>query len=145
MTDKVYIVTSGSYSDYSIEAVFLDRAKADEYSKLASCFSGVEVHDVHAGVPNPIKVKLSKGWKYYWVCMKHDGNVSNSYSYDFPYIKDNNNFAWEKDINGGVVLLADIWARNEKRAIKVVNERRTMDIAEGRDVPTKTGQHQADI
>lgn len=30
----IYIVTSGAYSDYSIDAVFLDRALADEYCRL---------------------------------------------------------------------------------------------------------------
>lgn len=31
--DKIYIVTSGSYSDYHIEAVFKDKAKAEAYCK----------------------------------------------------------------------------------------------------------------
>ena len=47
---KVYIVTSGSYSDYSIEKVFLDEEKAEKY---ANCFDTtyymdsvrVEVHE----------------------------------------------------------------------------------------------------
>ena len=30
-SDKVYVVTSGSYSDYSIECVFSTREKAEEY------------------------------------------------------------------------------------------------------------------
>lgn len=31
---KAYIVTSGSYSDYTIERVFLDKEKAEKYIKL---------------------------------------------------------------------------------------------------------------
>lgn len=31
---KIYIVTSGEYSDYGIEAVFTSKAKADKYVKI---------------------------------------------------------------------------------------------------------------
>lgn len=34
MGQKVYIVTAGTYSDYHIERVFLDRAKAETYTQL---------------------------------------------------------------------------------------------------------------
>ena len=30
---KVYIVTSGTYSDYMIQKIFLDKDKAEEYRK----------------------------------------------------------------------------------------------------------------
>lgn len=33
MEDIVYIVTSGNYSDYTIDAVFKDKAKAEFYCK----------------------------------------------------------------------------------------------------------------
>lgn len=33
--DKVYIVTSGYYSDYSIERVFLDKEKAEKYVSVS--------------------------------------------------------------------------------------------------------------
>jgi len=33
--DKVYIVTSGCYSDYSIERVFLDKEKAEKYVSVS--------------------------------------------------------------------------------------------------------------
>ena len=33
---KVYIITSGEYSDYGIDKVFLDKAKAEEYVRLNS-------------------------------------------------------------------------------------------------------------
>lgn len=43
---KVYIVTSGEYSDYQIEKVFLDKAKAEEYSKKATTDHYGESYDV---------------------------------------------------------------------------------------------------
>ncbi len=36
MNKKVYIVTSGEYSDYCIEAVFLDRSSAEKYCAAQS-------------------------------------------------------------------------------------------------------------
>lgn len=33
---KVYIVTSGTYSDYGIERVFLDKEKAEKYAEMMS-------------------------------------------------------------------------------------------------------------
>lgn len=44
MDDKVYIVTSGYYSDYNINAVFKDRSKAEVY---CSCHEdcGIEEYD----------------------------------------------------------------------------------------------------
>jgi len=40
--DKVYIVTSGSYSDYEINAVFADKGKAQKYAELKE---GAEVQE----------------------------------------------------------------------------------------------------
>lgn len=36
MSNKVYIVTSGSYSNYSIQRCFLDKDKAEAYMKVCS-------------------------------------------------------------------------------------------------------------
>lgn len=40
--NKVYVVTAGSYSDYHIEAVFKDRAKAEAY---CNCHLGCQIED----------------------------------------------------------------------------------------------------
>jgi hypothetical protein len=40
MSDKVYIVTSGSYSDYGINAVFLDEAAATAYAAKRDVAAG---------------------------------------------------------------------------------------------------------
>lgn len=42
MKDIVYIVTSGCYSDYSIDAVFKDKAKAEFYCK---CHTDCEIEE----------------------------------------------------------------------------------------------------
>ena len=42
---KVYIVTTGCYSDYCIDRVFTDRAKAEEYRKWCYDANDVEEYD----------------------------------------------------------------------------------------------------
>ena len=42
---KVYVVTSGCYSDYTIEKVFTDRAKAEEYAEWLRDSNPVEEYE----------------------------------------------------------------------------------------------------
>lgn len=44
--DKVYIVSSGDYSDYHIERVFKSITKAKKYSKAQNHFCNIEVFDI---------------------------------------------------------------------------------------------------
>lgn len=56
---KVYIVTSGSYSDYGIRKVFLDEDKAEKYAKAHSDNdAGVEEWDVSDDVVETMRVAL---------------------------------------------------------------------------------------
>jgi hypothetical protein len=42
---KVFIVTSGEYSDYGIERVFTDKSKAEAYSEWLTDSNGVDEYD----------------------------------------------------------------------------------------------------
>lgn len=44
---KVYIVTSGSYSDYMIEKVFSNKAAAEEYKKWHNLINDIEEYEVY--------------------------------------------------------------------------------------------------
>lgn len=37
MSQKVYLISSGSYSDYNIERIFLSKEKAEAYMKVSDC------------------------------------------------------------------------------------------------------------
>jgi hypothetical protein len=39
---KLYICSSGSYSDYRIEAIFVNKEKAEEYTSLLKCDNDIE-------------------------------------------------------------------------------------------------------
>lgn len=49
---KAYIVTVGSYSDYQIVRVFLDKALAEQYAKLMGMDYTVEEWDVNKQLPH---------------------------------------------------------------------------------------------
>lgn len=53
---KVYIVTSGDYSDYTIEAVFSTEEKANEFIQQHGSDFRLEVHDVDEEVKKEIKL-----------------------------------------------------------------------------------------
>lgn len=42
---KVYVVTTGAYSDYSIEKIFTDRAKAEEYKEWLYDANDIEEYE----------------------------------------------------------------------------------------------------
>lgn len=59
---KVYIVTAGDYSDYRIEKVFTDKAKAEEFAKWCYESNGVDEWDTE----DDINVE-----KYYKICVQY--------------------------------------------------------------------------
>lgn len=58
---KVYIVTSGSYSDYSIEKVFTDKTKAEEYAEWLYDSNPVAEYDTEDDMAID---------KYYKICIQ---------------------------------------------------------------------------
>lgn len=63
--DKVYLVTSGSYSDYGVNAVFLDKAEAEQYAaELNKCagHDDADVDEWDVGRPQDGKV-LRQCWE----------------------------------------------------------------------------------
>ena len=47
---KVYVVTSGSYSDYTIQKIFIDKAKAEEYKEWLDDSNDIEEYETEDGL-----------------------------------------------------------------------------------------------
>ncbi|KKK61798.1 hypothetical protein LCGC14_3010720 [marine sediment metagenome] len=117
MVRKIYIVTSGAYSDYGIDAVFSRRELAEEFSGLKED-SVVEEWDID----HP-----KKGWSLTVVRMGKRGGVkdiwhevlSRFYLPGFQTFDVNSNLVWA------------VGTQDEKRAVKVVNEKRAQILAQG--------------
>lgn len=79
--EKVYIVTSGEYSDYTIEAVFSTREKAEEY--VDACGSDYRIEEYPVD-DTPVEKKESIwlvfiDWKTGEVMSAHPGNYDSYY------------------------------------------------------------------
>lgn len=125
MTDTIYIVTSGSYSDYKIHAVFLDKNAAAAY--LAEHDPLGPYNDVGCIEPWPIGPLVApQGMKAFLVAMDTHGTIHAAYS-DTDLIR----LAWlnETEVRANA---EDTWfqthmfARSREHAIKIANERRSI-------------------
>jgi hypothetical protein len=116
---KIYIVTSGEYSDYNIDAVFSTREKAEEYIQQHGTQYQIEPH----GVDEEVK----KNNNIWWIDMRLD----NFELQDCGIYQSTNNYTdKDKDIfkyidgwNGKGVICQYIEADCMDRAIKIASER----------------------
>lgn len=120
----MFVLTAGEYSDYRVLGVFSSKEKAEEvYAKRKDtgrdyCHAVEEYfldNDPHT--PN--------GLKSYAVIMKRDGGVTDIQINPEGYgIYTDDFVSWHRDRR------FYMWARNEKQAVKIANERRTRMIAD---------------
>jgi len=124
---KVYIVTSGKYSDYRISGVFTTEKLAqgfiDAFDDETTYDFMIEVWELDAQ-----KEYINKGYKAYFVRMSKEGTgkgeISDS-SYGFV-----SNDSWKKygfDVRGN--LYNHCFAKDEAHALKITNELRAQLIA----------------
>ena len=87
---KIYIVTSGDYSDYRIDAVFSTKEKAEEYVQQHGTNYRVEYYDIDKEVKKETKIWrvairfdnfevsecLARLWGYGW-----DSNMKDTFEY----------------------------------------------------------------
>jgi len=128
---KIFIVTSGAYSDYHINAVFSTKENAEKYNKLYANgdFEDIEEFEVDDEMALINRIRDEK-ITIYLVCMDRDGNIKET-------IKESPSISLVEELLTGKqkpVLYADcmdmcVIAKDEKHAIKIVNEKRTQMIA----------------
>ena len=112
---KVYIVTSGDYSDYTIEAAFSTEEKANEFIQQHGSDYRLEVHDVDEEVKK--ETKLWEVSMYY-----EDFTLKKcSIAWEDLYIADT--FRVLDDCFGKKVLYQYIETDSMDRAIKIASER----------------------
>lgn len=122
MNKKIYVVTSGSYSDYHIDGIFDDKGLAqsfidsfdirDSWDKMS-----IEEWDLNGG-------GYKKGLKFYFVRFKPNSSDVENVNLD---LDPDNEICFGIDIGGGFYI--KVWGKDEKHAIKVANEKRAMYLA----------------
>lgn len=151
MSQKIFIVTEGEYSDYHIEAIFSTKEAAEEYRQTYCSEYGEpgggsveewEVDDplIYNGFP--------AGLAAWSVNMKENGDVDYAHldgkpdaderpAYGTPYFfRDTfpspaglKCYIYHGPTFGAWYLSMSVLARNKEHAIKIVNEKRTQLIA----------------
>lgn len=116
---EIYIITSGDYSDYNIEAVFSTREKAEEYIQQHGTQYRIEPH----GVDEEVK----KNNNIWWVDMRLDNfelqDCGVIYSTNNYTDKDKDIFKYIDSWNKNGVICQYIEADCMDRAIKIASER----------------------
>jgi len=114
MMDKIYVVTSGSYSDYQIDAVFSTKELAKKFLDLFGNSFEIEEYKL-----DNFKSEMSSGKSHYCVKVLKNGTIEqitkgkSYYGYNcWGHIWD---YREEKDIR----LVVYCWARDKKHAIKI--------------------------
>lgn len=134
----VYAVSEGSYSDYHVVAVFSSKEKAEEFRRL---FPNADYNETEEYELDPAVVNLAKrGYNAYRIFMLRDGSVERAEVLAMDYYHENSTEIFRRSGNpyligkgkGTDVLNATVWAKSEKHAIKIVNEKRAQLIALGK-------------
>jgi hypothetical protein len=136
---KIYAVSSGSYSDYRVDALFSSRKLAEEFMSLVNDndYNDIEEYELDPPTANLIK----RGYSVWRVHMLKDGTTERvermgNDKYDVTNI---GHSIWERTKapayrGKGIpdILTSTVWAKTGKQAVKIVNEKRTQMIAEGK-------------
>lgn len=134
--EKIYIVTSGSYSDYHIVAVFSEKEKADLY--LDKMLSGrYDDEDVEEwGVDVEEVPELLRHNYIYEVAMDRQGNLIKIEFASGDQLESAQKKNWyiSRDIftkvnNGEPYFRTCVLAKDKSHAIKIAGERRAVIIA----------------
>jgi len=123
---KVYIVTSGEYSDYGIDAVFSTKELAEQAQKLVP-FSNIEEYELDIGAE-----EMRNGMFPFVVKMDREGSanaISRSDCFRQWLDKRFRETSCEFYYHSPGILYCYCFAKDEKHAIKIANEKRTQLIA----------------
>ena len=118
---KVYLVTDGSYSDYHLCCVCSSKEKADHAKKFYAATNDIEEYELDALPDHP------QGMFWYSVRMDRNGDthaveIENG---DYTHADE-----W-RPYGDNETVSFDMWATDEKHAVKIANERRAMIVASG--------------
>jgi hypothetical protein len=121
----IYVVTSGSYSDYGINAVFDDEQLAKDFIAMFEKGNYIDMQ-IEEWKLNPEEENIRAKRKLYFLRMNKEGIASDisieGSSFSIDYI---NTIQFDNKKN----LMVRCFADDEKHAIKIANEKRVQVIA----------------
>lgn len=122
---KIYAVTSGTYSDYRIDAMFSSKENAQNFiNAFEKRYDEFRIEEYQLDAVIPINKKA------YFVRMDKLGNVKEIYISDSAYLFSKNvNISFTFD---NTIMNCYVFAKDEKHAIKIANEKRVFILAENK-------------
>jgi hypothetical protein len=136
-TKTIYAVNRGSYSDYSVRALFSTKEKAEAYMEE---FPDGEYNALEEYTLDPDSVSLkAKGYQLWHVLMLRDGSVERVNAQDWYFVHEApRHWIWRRTHAAAYAakgipdaLNSTVLARDEKHAVKIANEKRVQMIADG--------------
>ncbi len=132
MGKTLYAVSKGSYSDYRVVAIFDKKELAEKFKPHVEDYNDIEEYELNPGIE-----AVQRDYLAFHVEMLRNGDVAKTFETDFTYAIDSTPVLfpqWDsagRKQTGKKVLRVITWARNEKHAVKITNEKRAMLIASG--------------
>lgn len=126
--EEVFVVTTGEYSDYSISAIFTDRDLAVDYINSFTSQNWYSFNDIEVYKLNPYKFELQNGYKPFTVLMDIEGKTLKCSVSEVSNEWNHNNEKLYR-INPNNEMYSYVYAKDQKHAIKITNERRIQLIA----------------
>lgn len=127
---QVYLVTSGSYSDYHVVGVFSTKENAEAHVRAFSFHAGRSYGDDYMRIEehelDPMHEDVQAGMIPYFLRIEKNGDVTDCHiqtgSFGFPDTE------CHPDVRGS--LYTHVLAKDEEHATKITNERRVRWLAE---------------
>lgn len=128
---KIYVVTTGEYSDYGIEAIFSSKEKAQEFSNFF-----YDKSDNYTNKEGQVRIEeyeldkiyeFPKGKLPFVICMEKNGD-STCYQ-QTPTDFEEAESLYLRTSDSEIVLSKNLWAKDKEHAVKITNERRAFLIA----------------
>ena len=124
---KIYIVTSGTYSDYGIDGVFDTKEVAEKHIEAFGKGRWDEMN-IEEWQLNPNEASLKKGLKAYRVRIDKQGNAKETEwadsSFGFKGELPDISFTYDNKL-----MNCYCFARDRVHAVKIANEKRTQVLA----------------
>ena len=122
---EVYILTEGCYSDYRVVGVY---DNLDDYNLAAKFVSANEILTVNL---NEMPHKFPEGYFPYYVEMDENGNVYKNGFAHMNHLSGEHNNGWDLSNYSSEprTVYFYVLAKDEKQALKIANERRSILIA----------------
>lgn len=137
---SVWVIEQGCYSDYRVVGVYTAKEKAERVADALNASENSWDRATIAEWPiDPGYAEINQGRRRFSVVMLRDGTVERSDQEEIAAYSLSDEFRiWERTkapaFKGkGIAdaLTATVWGRDQKHAVKIVNERRAQMIASG--------------